>query len=44
MGNSDTMKVVIPNELRKTLRVKKGNKLQPKVDDKNGLLYQDLIS
>lgn len=37
-GNSDTMAVVIPKELRKTLRLKKGDKLEAKVDDENGLL------
>lgn len=37
-GNSDTMAVVIPKELRKSLKLKKGDKLQAKVDDKNGLL------
>lgn len=37
-GNSDTLAVVIPKELRKTLKLKKGDTLQAKVDDKNGLL------
>jgi AbrB family looped-hinge helix DNA binding protein len=37
-GNSDTMAVVIPKELRKTLKLKKGDTLQARVDDKNGLL------
>jgi AbrB family looped-hinge helix DNA binding protein len=37
-GNSDTMAVVIPKELRKTLRLKKGDMLNAKVDEKNGLL------
>jgi bifunctional DNA-binding transcriptional regulator/antitoxin component of YhaV-PrlF toxin-antitoxin module len=37
-GNSDTMAVVIPKELRKTLKLKKGDTLQAKVDYKNGLL------
>jgi AbrB family looped-hinge helix DNA binding protein len=36
-GNSDTMAVVIPKELRKTLKLKKGDTLEAKVDDKNGL-------
>ncbi|HEX9320361.1 MAG TPA: AbrB/MazE/SpoVT family DNA-binding domain-containing protein [Nitrososphaeraceae archaeon] len=37
-GNSDTMAVVIPKKLRKTLKLKKGDTLEAKVDDKNGLL------
>lgn len=37
-GNSDAMAVVIPKELRKTLKLRRGDKLQAKVDDKNGLL------
>jgi bifunctional DNA-binding transcriptional regulator/antitoxin component of YhaV-PrlF toxin-antitoxin module len=37
-GNSDTMAVVVPRELRKTLKLRRGDKLQVKVDDKNGLL------
>ena len=37
-GNSDTMAVVIPNELTKTLKLKKGDRLKAKVDDENGLL------
>jgi bifunctional DNA-binding transcriptional regulator/antitoxin component of YhaV-PrlF toxin-antitoxin module len=37
-GNSDTMAVVIPKELRKTLKLKEGVTLKAKVDDKNGLL------
>jgi AbrB family looped-hinge helix DNA binding protein len=37
-GNSDTIAVVIPKELRKSLKLKKGDTLEAKVDDKNGLL------
>ena len=29
--------MVIPNELKKTLKLKKGDTLEAKVDDKNGL-------
>jgi len=32
------MAVVIPKELKKTLKLKKGDTLEAKVDDKNGLL------
>jgi len=37
-GNSDTMDVVIPKKLRKTLKLKNGDTLEAKVDEKNGLL------
>jgi antitoxin component of MazEF toxin-antitoxin module len=33
-GNSDTMAVVIPKELRKTLKLKRGDKLEARVDAK----------
>ena len=32
------MAVVIPKQLRKTLKLKKGDTLEAEVDDKNGLL------
>jgi bifunctional DNA-binding transcriptional regulator/antitoxin component of YhaV-PrlF toxin-antitoxin module len=32
------MAVVLSNELKKTLKLKKGDMLEAKVDDKNGLL------
>jgi hypothetical protein len=35
-GDSDTMAVVIAKELRKTLKLKKGDTLKAKADDKNG--------
>jgi len=37
-GNSDAAAVVVPKKLRKTLKLKKGDILQAKVDDKNGFL------
>jgi antitoxin component of MazEF toxin-antitoxin module len=40
-GNSDTMAVVIPKELRKSLKLMKGDTLKAKVDYKNGLLIYD---
>ncbi|HEX9318527.1 MAG TPA: AbrB/MazE/SpoVT family DNA-binding domain-containing protein [Nitrososphaeraceae archaeon] len=36
--NSDTTGVIIPKKLRKTLKLKKGDTLEAKVDDKNGFL------
>ncbi|HVD08105.1 MAG TPA: AbrB/MazE/SpoVT family DNA-binding domain-containing protein, partial [Nitrososphaeraceae archaeon] len=40
------MAVVIPKELKKTLKLKKGDTLEAKVDDKNGLLNykRDIIN
>ena len=37
-GNSETMAVVIPKQLRKTLKLKKAERLQAKLDNKNVLL------
>ena len=39
------MAVVIPKELKKTLKLKKGDTLEAKADDKNGLkLQKDIIN
>ncbi len=41
--NSDTMAVVIPKELRKSLKLKKGDTLEAKIDDKDRpLIYKRL--
>ncbi len=37
-GIPDTRAVVIPKALRESLKLKKGDTLEAKVDDKNGLL------
>jgi AbrB family looped-hinge helix DNA binding protein len=44
-GNSDKMPIVIPKKLRKRLKLKEGDTLEAKADDKNGLLiYRKIMN
>jgi antitoxin component of MazEF toxin-antitoxin module len=42
-GNSDTLAVVIPKQLRESLKLSKGDRLEAKIDGKNGLLIYGKI-
>jgi AbrB family looped-hinge helix DNA binding protein len=42
-GNSDTLAVVIPKEVRNSLKLKKGDKLKATLDSKNGFLIYKAV-